>query len=367
MTLVATDGQYMARAIQLARRGLYTTTPNPRVGAVLVKDGELLGQGWHRIAGEPHAEIVALDQAGPKAAGSTCYVSLEPCHHQGKTGPCTRALRAAGVERVVYGMEDPNPATAGAGVEFLRAAGIEVDGPFMERSCRDLNPGFVMRMCQGRPWVRVKMAMSLDGRTAMPDGDAFWITGPKARADVQHWRARSCALISGWRSVQQDDARLTVRPGEAAELEYDWSGRQPLRVILDSHLQLDRKQRFFQEAAPWIIANLERDDKSEGGEWVRFDSRDDRVDLTQLLDFLATHRQINEVLVEAGPTLAGAFLRQGLVDELVLYVAPKLMGSQSQPLFELPLQKMAEALPLHFREIRHFGQDIRILASLETD
>lgn len=365
--LESTDAQHMARAIQLARHGLYSTTPNPRVGAVLVRDGVIVGEGWHRVAGEPHAEVLALQQAGDKAQGSTCYVTMEPCNHRGRTGPCTEALISAGVKRVVFGQEDPNPANAIAGIEHLRQTGIEVDGPLMESSCRELNPGFNMRMAQGRPWVRVKMAMSLDGRTAMPDGDAFWITGPKARADVQHWRARSCAVVSGWKSIDRDEARMTVRPDEIGESWEYWTGRQPLRVVLDSNLNLPQSARFFKEAdAPWLIANLQKDEQHEQGSLIRFNQVDGRVDLRELLAYLAD-QQINEVLVEAGPTLAGAFIRRGLVDEMVLYVAPKLMGSESRPLFDLPLQQMAEALPLHYREIRHFGQDIRILASLETD
>lgn len=365
--LHSNDAQHMARAIQLARRGLYSTTPNPRVGAVLVKDDVTVGEGWHRVAGESHAEVLALEQAGEKSRGSTCYVTLEPCNHAGRTGPCAEALISAGVKRVVFGQEDPNPANGVAGIARLREAGIEVDGPLMEANCRELNPGFNLRMAQGRPWVRVKMAMSLDGRTAMPDGDAFWITGPKARADVQHWRARSCAVISGWKSIDKDEARMTVRPDEAGEAWDDWTGRQPLRVVLDSHLQLPQSARFFKEPdARWLIANLERDEEHEQGSLIRFNQVDGRVDLRELLAYLAD-QQINEVLVEAGPTLAGAFMRRGLVDEMVLYVAPKLMGSESKPLFDLPLQQMAEALPLHYREIRHFGQDIRILASLETD
>jgi len=365
--LMANDAQHMARAIQLARRGLYSTKPNPRVGAVLVKGKGIVGEGWHRIAGEAHAETLALFQAGEDAKGSTCFVTLEPCNHQGKTGPCTDALISAGVKRVVFGQEDPNPINAGAGIERLREAGVEVDGPLMEADCRELNPGFNLRMTQGRPFVRIKMAMSLDGRTAMPDGDAFWITGPKARADVQQWRARSCAVVSGWRSIDRDEARMTVRAEEVDDINEYWTGRQPLRVVLDSHLNLPQSARFFDELdATWLIAKLEKDEQHERGSLIRINQVEGRVDLRELLKYLAD-QQINEVLVEAGPTLAGAFLRRGLVDEMVLYVAPKLMGSGSRPLFDLPLQQMVEALPLHYREIRYFGQDIRILASLETD
>ncbi len=364
--LTADDSQYMARALQLARRGLYTTTPNPRVGAVIVVEGCIVGEGWHRAAGEAHAEVIALEQAGEKSSGATCFVTLEPCNHQGRTGPCCKALIASGVKRVVFGMEDPDPRTAGSGIKALRDAGIEVDGPLMETGCRQLNAGFIMRHHQNRPLVRIKMAMSLDGRTAMPDGDAFWITGPKARADVHRWRAQSCAVISGWRTVQRDDAQLTVRPESQDRGWQDWNKRQPLRVILDSQLRLSRDIKFFTAPGEWMIANLKRDAEEAQGKEVRFGAIDQKVDIEQLLHYLAG-RGCNEVLVEAGPTLAGAFVSAGLVDEIILYIAPKLMGSDSKPLFELPLTRIAEALPLHIREIRQFGQDVRVLAAAETD
>ncbi len=362
----AADGQFMARAVQLARRGLFTTTPNPRVGAVLVRDGQVVGEGWHRHAGEPHAEVLALQAAGEKAQASTCYVTLEPCNHQGRTGPCAEALIAAGVSRVVFGHEDPDPRTAGAGIERLRQAGVVVEGPLLERECRQLNSGFVLRHGLGRPLVRVKMAMSLDGRTAMPSGDAFWITGPKARQDVHLWRARSCALVSGWKTLTQDQAQLNVRPESTEGPWRYWTGRQPLRVVLDSQLRLDRSERFFTTPGPWLVANTLRTEALEGGELVQLAAQNGRVDLRALLDYLAG-RGINEILVEAGPELAGAFVRQGLVDELIIYLAPKLMGSLSKPLFELPLSHMGEALPLHIREVRSIGQDLRIIATAETD
>ncbi len=366
MRLTADDSQHMARALQLARRGLYTTSPNPRVGAVLVMQDRVVGEGWHRQAGQAHAEVEAIQQAGDAARGSTCYVTLEPCAHQGRTGPCTSALIDAGVSRVVFGMEDPDPRNSGAGLKRLREAGVEVDGPLMESACRELNAGFLIRHSLGRPLVRVKMAMSLDGRTAMPDGNAFWITGPKARADVHHWRARSCAVISGWRTVQTDQAQLNVRPDDSPHWT-DWTGRQPLRVVLDSHLKLDRSARFFQvEGSDWLLANLIRDGEEPGGRLVRIEEHQGRVDLAALLRYLA-RLGCNEVLVEAGPTLAGSFVAAGLADELVVYMAAKLMGSDSRPLFQLPLQQIGEALPLHIREIRHFDQDIRILAVTETD
>lgn len=363
MALTATDSQHMATALRLAEQGLNTTSPNPHVGCVLVKGDEVVGQGWHRAAGEPHAEINALAQAGDRASGSTCYVTLEPCSHTGRTGPCTDALIEAGVTRVVFAMEDPNPKVAGAGLQRLRDAGIEVDGPLMQSEARQLNIGFVRRMATGRPFVRAKLAMSLDGRTAMPDGNSFWVTGPKAREDVQRLRARSCAVLSGWRSVQMDKAQMTVR-GE--EFGLDLGDRQPLRVLLDANNRLEDSARFFQASSPILVANLSRDEEQGHVRRVRLPEKQGHIDLDALLDLLGKE-EINELLIESGPELTGAFVRQGLVDELIIYVAPKLMGSESAPLFDLPLQKMAEALPLHFSEVRSIGGDLRITALLEKE
>lgn len=366
MPLTPNDSQYMARAIRLAERGLYSCMPNPRVGAVLVNGGTVVGEGFHRKAGEPHAEVVALQQAGAQAKGATCYVSLEPCNHHGKTGPCSEALIAAGVSRVVYGHEDLNPEVRSSGVARLREAGIRVDGPLMENEARALNPGFNKRMATGLPWVRIKMAISLDGRTAMPDNNSFWITGPNARADVQRLRARSCAVLTGWKTVKQDQASLTVRPEEFGMQEDEFDFHQPLRVLLDSHNQLDLDEKFFKAKSPILIANLQKTEQAGHIQWHQCAESAGRIDLRQLLVELAA-RQCNEILVEAGAELAGAFFRQGLVDELIVYMAPKLMGSQARPLFELPLSIMDEALPVRFTDVRTIGRDVRITAVPELE
>ena len=370
MSLSVEDAGFMARAIRLAERGLYTTGTNPRVGAVVVVDGRVVAEGWHQFAGGPHAEIAALNQLGPdgpgRAKGATVYVSLEPCSHQGKTGPCTQALIDAGVSRVVYGHEDPNPEVSATGLEMLREAGIRVDGPLMERDARALNPGFNKRMATGMPWVRVKLAMSLDARTAMPDNNSFWITGPKARADVQRLRGRSCALVTGWKTVDLDQASMTVRPQEFGLDDPFLGERQPLRVLVDSQCQLPEDARFFQAAGPVLVANLRRQESRDSVEWLQCPAAGQHVDLRALLFELAG-RGCNEVMVEAGAGLAGAFFRLGLVDELVIYVAPKLMGSDARAMFDLPLKLMDESLPVRFADVRTIGRDIRITAIPETE
>ena len=362
------DSEFMARALRLAERGIYTTSPNPRVGCVIVISGKEIAGAWHQMAGEAHAEVLALAQAGDKAKGATCYVSLEPCSHAGRTGPCADALIAAGIARVVYAMEDPNPKVAGRGLEKLRAAGIEVDGPLMAPEARRINAGYIKRMTTGRPFVRLKMAMSLDGRTAMPDGNAFWITGPRARADVQRLRGSSCAILSGWKSVSMDKSQMTVRPEEFDLKEEGLGDRQPLRVLVDAKLQLEKDARFFKAESPILVANLSKEGKGDLAhvDYLQVAQEDGRVDLHDLLDKLGA-AQINDLLVESGPSLGGAFMRSGLVDELVVYIAPKMMGSEARALFEMPLQKMAESLPLHIKEIRQLGGDIRITAMPETE
>ena len=373
----AQDSKFMARALRLAERGTYTTSPNPRVGCVLVKGGEpsaaakIIAEAWHQKAGQGHAEILALDMAGEKAKGATCYVSLEPCNHTGRTGPCTEALIEAGIARVVYAMEDPNPQVGGAGVARLREAGIEVDGPLMNQEAARINIGYVKRMATGRPFIRVKMAMSLDGRTAMPDGNAFWITGPRARTDVQRLRARSCAILTGWRSAAMDKSQMTVRADEFEIAEEGLGERQPLRVLVDSKLKMEKDARFFQAQTPILVANLSRDGSgNEEGDshisYLKIEEAEGHVDLTELVEKLGD-RGINELLVETGSELSGAFLRAGLVDELIIYMAPKLMGSDARALFELPLQKMTESLPLHIKEVRQLGGDLRITASPEME
>ena len=369
MSVTQSDPVFMARALRLAERGLYTTMPNPRVGCVLVKDGQIIGEGWHYRAGEGHAEVNALAQAGEQARDATAYVTLEPCSHTGKTGPCSEALIAAGVARVVYAMEDPNPQVSGRGLEKLTAAGIEVAGPLLEDDARALNPGFVKRMEQKRPLVRCKLAMSLDGRTAMASGQSKWVTGRKAREDVQRLRAHSCAIISGIDTVLSDNASLTVR---ADELQLpnaeDAAAKQPLRVILDSRLRLTRNAEILNHPSPILLVHNGSDENAnklagwpEHLELMALPGKEGRIDLLALVHELA-RRECNELLVEAGATLAGSFLRLGLLDEIIVYMAPKLLGSNARPLFDLPLNTMAAALPLKIQDIRPVGNDWRITA-----
>lgn len=373
MALTPQDFDFMARALRLAERGLYTTMPNPRVGCVLVKDGQVIGEGWHVRTGEPHAEVNALLAAGDKVRGATAYVSLEPCSHHGRTGPCSQALVDAGVSRVVYAMEDPNPLVSGRGIEIMRAGGIQVDGPILEDDARAVNPGFIKRMERKLPFVRCKLAMSLDGRTAMESGESKWITGPKARADVQRLRARSCAIISGVDSVLQDNSSLTVR---ADELDLpnaeDAAAKQPLRVILDSRLRMPRNALMFKQATPILLVHNGLASAEQLAGWPEFvellalPAKDGRIDLQALLRELA-QRDCNEVLVEAGATLAGSFLRRGLLDEIIVYMAPKLLGSNARPIFDLPLETMSASLALKIKDIRAVGRDWRITASPDTE
>ncbi|HWV14696.1 MAG TPA: bifunctional diaminohydroxyphosphoribosylaminopyrimidine deaminase/5-amino-6-(5-phosphoribosylamino)uracil reductase RibD [Cellvibrio sp.] len=367
MPLTTTDTDFMAQALRLAERGFYTTMPNPRVGCVLVKAGQVVGEGWHVRSGEPHAEIIALAAAGENARGATAYVTLEPCSHTGKTGPCSHALIAAGVVRVVFAMEDPNPLVAGRGLDKLRAAGIQVDGPLLEDDARALNPGFVKRMERRLPWVRCKLAMSVDGRTAMANGESKWVTGRLARQDVQRLRARSCAIVTGVETILFDDASLSVREHELGlDNASAVAARQPLRVVLDSRLRLPRHADILRQATQVLVVHNgspENQDRLEGWpahvEFVALPAADGRIHLRNLLSELA-ERQCNEVLVEAGSTLGASFLRGGLLDEAIIYMAPKLLGSQARPLFDLPLNTMSSALPLKIRDIRPVGKDWRI-------
>lgn len=368
------DFDFMAAAIGLARRGLYSSRPNPRVGCVLVRDGRLIGEGWHIRAGEGHAEVNALANAkerGEDVAGATAYVSLEPCCFVGKTGPCSEALIAARIARLVYGMEDPNPQVAGQGLQQLRTAGIVVDGPVLESEARALNPGFIQRMEKGRPWLRLKMAMSLDGRTAMASGESKWITGPAARRDVQRLRARSDAVISGIETVLRDDPSLNLRAAELDLPDAEAIARQqPLRVIVDSAGRLPARAQTLQVAGKVLLVNARPCARPETSvasvEQVILPGAQDRVDLAALLGLLA-ERQCNEVLVEAGATLAGQFLQRGLVDEVIIYMAPKLLGSSARPLFQIPLDTMAAQLGLKIDELRPVGQDWRITARIDPE
>jgi diaminohydroxyphosphoribosylaminopyrimidine deaminase/5-amino-6-(5-phosphoribosylamino)uracil reductase len=361
----ATDISYMSRALQLAERGLYTTTPNPRVGCVLVRDDRIVGEGWHAVAGGPHAEIVALEQAAEAAQGATAYITLEPCCHHGKTPPCSDALITAGVVRVVYAMEDPNPKVAGAGLAQLKQAGIETASGLLAQQAEALNRGFVQRMRAGRPFVRSKLAMSVDGRTAMASGESKWITGEAARHDVHHLRAQSCAIMSGIGTVLADDPSLTVRleNGELAE-------RQPLVVILDPHLSTPENARFLSQPGESLIVTATEEpevrDRLEkaGAEVIYLPHGSDAIDLHALMGVLA-EREINEVLLETGAILSGAVLHAGIIDELVIYMAPKLMGDGGRGLFHTPgLERLVDAVALDIHDMRAVGQDWRITASV---
>lgn len=354
-----TDAHYMARALELARRGLYTTDPNPRVGCVIVKGGKIVGEGLHERAGQAHAEIHALRAAGTSARGATVYLTFEPCCHHGKTPPCTDALIGAGVGRVIAAMTDPNPRVAGQGFAALNAAGIETVSGLMQAEAEALNPGFLSRMTRDRPCVRVKLAASLDGRTALASGAAKWITGEAARADVQKWRARSSAILTGIGTVLADDPSLNVRAFDI--------GRQPLRVIADSRMQTPPTARMLKLPGRTLVVAA-ANDKARGaslrqaGAEVSVLGAGGRVDLAALMRELAAH-EVNELLVEAGPTLSGALLEQGLVDELVLYYAPILLGDAGRGMFRLPpFERMGQRIGLEVRDVRAVGRDWRIVA-----
>lgn len=356
------DRRYMTRALQLARLGQYSTHPNPKVGCVLVKDGSVVGEGYHVRAGEGHAEVHALAQAGERAHGSTAYVTLEPCSHHGKTPPCADALIKAGVSRVVAAMKDPNPLVAGQGLKRIEDACIDVSVGLLQEQAEALNQGFVLRMSQGRPFVRLKMAVSVDGRTAMQSGESQWITGPDARADVQRWRARASAILSSVGTIKHDNPRLNVRDPELLELK----GDQPMRVVLDSRGVLTGSEAVFDATASVVYV------VGEGAAFTECISAKSHVqililplndrsrfDVKTLLSELAA-RGVNEVFVEAGGSVAGDFMAQGVVDELLLYMAPKLMGSAARGLVELPFEKMSQAVDLDLFDVRMVGQDLRM-------
>lgn len=355
--------EYMARAIGLAKQGLYTTDPNPRVGCVIVKDGKVVGEGFHRKAGEGHAEVNALAQAGDQAQGATAYVTLEPCSHFGRTPPCSDGLIKAGVANVVCAMTDPNPQVSGNGFKKLKDAGIEVTVGILEQEARALNPGFIKRMETGMPFVRLKMASSLDGRTAMASGESQWITGPAARSDVQKLRARSSAVITGIESILQDDSSLTVR---ASELGIDDEAlsecivqRQPLRVVLDSQGRMPATAKILQQQGETLLAVKRGLAVNLPVETIQLNSNDAGLDLVELLKVLAS-RNCNEVLVETGATLAGQFVEQKLVDEMVLYMAPCFMGSDGRPTLNLPLTEMAQKKAVNVIDTRMIGKDMRL-------
>jgi diaminohydroxyphosphoribosylaminopyrimidine deaminase/5-amino-6-(5-phosphoribosylamino)uracil reductase len=359
MTFSESDHLAMARALVLAERGLHTTTPNPRVGCVLVKRGEVVGEGWHQRAGAPHAEVVALEAAGPAARNATAFVTLEPCSHFGRTPPCAEALIAAGVTRVVAAMADPNPLVSGRGMERLRASGVQVETGLLEQQARALNPGFISRMTRGRPWLRLKAATTLDGKTALNNGTSQWITGPEARRDGQRWRARACAILTGIGTVRADNPRMTVR-----EIPCE---RQPLRVLVDARLEVSPTALLLDQGHCLVACAIAAPDKvaalrEVGVEVLCLPDAEGRVDLPALLRELA-RRGCNEIHAEAGVTLNGALLRDNLVDELLLYVAPMLVGDDALGLFGLPtLTGLEQAVRLDLHDVRKVGSDLRIIA-----
>lgn len=353
----ATDHLLMARALRLAERGAFTTKPNPMVGCVIAQGEEVVGEGWHQYAGQPHAEVHALQAAGERARGATAYVTLEPCAHTGRTGPCADALIAAGVGKVIAAMRDPFPQVDGAGFDKLRAAGIEVRSGLMEAQARQLNRGFLSRVERGRPWVRVKLGASLDGRTAMANGDSKWITGEAARRDVHRWRARAGAILTGANTVLADDPLLTVRFDDGAAFV------PPLRVVLDPGLATVARGRVREGDAPTLYLHAP-DAKPPRGLTLQHAAVPvlaGALDLLAVMSLLA-ERQVNEVHVETGATLAGALLAADLVDELLLYVAPVLLGAEARPLFAgLGIRDMDQRLSLKLVDSRRIGDDLRLL------
>jgi len=351
------DAFYMAKAIQLAKQGRYTTSPNPNVGCVIVKDGQIIAEGWHKQAGQGHAEVEALKQVA-NAQGTTAYVTLEPCSHHGKTPPCCDALIHAGVSRVVAAMTDPNPLVSGQGLAKLQAAGIEVVCGVLEDEARALNRGFIKRMTQGVPFVRSKLAMSLDGRTAMASGESQWITSAESRADVQRLRAESCAILTGIGTVLADNPSLTAR----VETEV----KQPMRVVLDSQLKTPVTAKMATLAGRSIILTCSTDtDKQQRLQQAGFEvyvlpNSQTQLDLSAVMTFLAS-LHINEVLVEAGAILNGTLLEHGLIDETIIYMASCILGNQGRGLFYLPsLHNMADKKTLKLRDVRHIGADLKL-------
>ncbi|HSS47033.1 MAG TPA: bifunctional diaminohydroxyphosphoribosylaminopyrimidine deaminase/5-amino-6-(5-phosphoribosylamino)uracil reductase RibD [Burkholderiales bacterium] len=353
------DHRYMAQALRLAEQGLYTTSPNPRVGCIIVREGKVIGQGWHERAGQPHAEINALNVAGEKARGATVYVTLEPCNHHGQTGPCVEVLIKAGVAHVVAAMQDPNPLVNGGGLEKLKQAGVQTECGILENEARELNIGFISRMAHGRPWVRMKIAASLDGKTALNNGKSRWITGEPARQDAHHWRARSCAVLTGIGTIKDDDPQLTVRHVKTP--------RQPLRVVVDSKLEILPTARVLQDGGVLIFCAI--DDAARisrlrdvGAKVIILPNQEGKVELNQMMASLAKF-EVNEVLVEGGCRLNGSLLKAGLVDELLLYLAPHLLGDNARGMFDLPeLTELTGRRELKILDLRMVGQDIRMLA-----
>jgi diaminohydroxyphosphoribosylaminopyrimidine deaminase / 5-amino-6-(5-phosphoribosylamino)uracil reductase len=359
MAFSTQDREYMRRALVLAERGLFTATPNPRVGCVIVRDGAVVGEGWHEAAGQPHAEAHALSRAAGLARGAAAYVTLEPCSHQGRTPPCAEALIEAGVTRVVAALQDPNPLVAGAGFARLAASGVAVECGLMEDEARELNIGFVSRMTRARPWVRMKIAASLDGRTALANGKSQWITGELARTDGHRWRARACAVLTGVGTVREDDPQLDVRHVQTS--------RQPLKILVDSRLEAPQDARLFQKGKVLVFAAGEYPERAarlaqRGVEVIVLPNASGKVEFGAMLKELA-QREINEVHVEAGYRLNGSLLEEACVDELLLYLAPSVIGDKGQAMFRLPeIHTLAQQRRLSITEVSRVGEDIRVLA-----
>lgn len=347
----AFDHAMMRRALELAENGLYTTTPNPRVGCLICKEEKIVGEGWHEKAGGPHAEVIAIEKSGQDAAGATLYVNLEPCNHQGRTPPCVELIVKSKVRRVVAAMRDPNPEAAGGG-EALAAAGIRFEHGLMEAPARELNIGFVSRLTRRRPWVRLKVAATLDGRSALADGASQWITGPEARADGHRWRARACAVLTGIGTVIADDPQLTVREVTTP--------RQPLRVIVDSRLETPPQARILQGEKVLIFSG--RPGALPNAEVLALPNADRKVDLPRMLEELA-RRGVNELHVEAGFRLNGSLVREGCVDEFLLYLNPSFAGDGAQGMLELPaLTSLEDRIRLRIRSLDRLGDDLRLVA-----
>ncbi len=363
MSFSAADHKFMSRALYLAKKGIYTTAPNPNVGCVLVKDGKVIGEGWHEKAGEAHAEINALKQAGNKAENATAYVTLEPCCHQGKTPPCTDALIKAKVTRVVAAMIDPHSKVAGQGLKQLESAGIQVEYGLLEEQARELNSGFIKRMQKRLPYVRCKLAMSLDGRTAMASGESKWITSSAAREDVQRLRAKSSAILTGVGTVLADDPSMTVRLDGI-------NSRQPIRVVVDTNLSMPVNAKMLKEKGKTLLMTCSADEhvsqalEDAGADIHMMPYCNSSVDLKSVLQQLSD-MQINDVLLETGATLSGAMLQAGLIDELIIYMAPVLMGNTARGLFALPgMETMQDKIELEITDQRMVGQDIRLTAKV---
>ena len=359
--LTAADHEFMGQALELAGRGLYTTTPNPRVGCVIVREGVVVSTGWHEKAGMSHAEVLALRAAGARARGATLYVNLEPCSHHGRTPPCVDAIIDAGVERVVAAMRDPNPQVAGAGFARLRAAGIAVEHGLMEDEARELNIGFVARMTRGRPWMRMKIAASLDGRTALANGKSQWITGEAARADGHRWRARACAILTGFGTVRDDDPQLNVRGVDTS--------RQPLKIVVDSKFETAPSARLLQEGKTLVVGAVNDERKiaalkAAGAEVIIIPDASGKVELVRLMEEFA-RRELNEIHVEAGTKLNGSLLRAGVVDDLLVYLAPSVIGDSGRGMFHLlELTDLSQTTALKIREVERIGEDLRIVARI---